>query len=201
LTCPAREGSLLTLFIMEDENMKTRLTVCILMCAVVALLAFSVALGQKPAKAKIPNGPAGKSHVGHLYLFEKDPVSWEIVDGGANGKMKYNLEGYEFDFVFNGHGLEPGMDYTLIYYPDPWPGDGLICLGDGTSDFDGNVHIKNTVDTGSLPAMGDDNYMDGAKIWLVLTNDVDCMMSSMIGWNPIEYLFEYDLITFEDIDG
>ncbi|MGD9403339.1 MAG: hypothetical protein PVF95_13860 [bacterium] len=181
--------------------MKTRLTACILMCAVVALLASSVAFGLKPAAAKIPNGPAGNSHVGHLYLFEKDPVSWEIVDGGARGKMKYNLEGYEFDFVFNGHGLEPGMDYTLIYYPDPWPGDGLICLGEGTSDFDGNVHIKNSVDTGSLPAMGDENYMDGAKIWLVFTNDVDCMMRSMIGWNPIEYLFEYDLITFEDIDG
>jgi hypothetical protein len=30
---------------------------------------------------------------------------------------------------------------------------------------------------------------------------VDCVMQSMIGWNPTEYLFEYDLINFEDIDG
>ena len=138
--------------------MKRRLTVCVLMCAVVALLAGSAALGQKPTQAEIPSGPAGKSHIGHLYLFEKDPVTWEIIDGGARGKMKYNLEGYEFDFVFNGHGLEQGLDYTLIYYPDPWPGDGLICLGEGTFDFDGNLHIKNTIDTGSLPAMGDENY-------------------------------------------
>jgi hypothetical protein len=181
--------------------MKRKLIVCVLMCAAVALVAGSVALGQKAAKARISNGPAGNSHIGHLYLFEKDPVTWEIVDGGARGKMKYNLTGSEFNFVFNGHDLEPGMDYTLIYYPDPWPGDGLICLGEGTSDFDGNVHIKNAIDTGGMPAMSDDNYPDGAKIWLVLSNDVDCIMRQMVGWNPIEYLFEYDLITFEDIDG
>ena len=76
-------------------------------------------------------GPAGKSNTAHLYLYEKDPATWEIVDGGAWGKMKYNLSGPEFEYVFNGHGLEAGEDYTLIYYPDPWPGGGLICLGDG----------------------------------------------------------------------
>jgi hypothetical protein len=181
--------------------MKRKLSICILVCAAAALLAGSAALGMKAAAAKIPNGPAGKSHVGHLYLFEKDPVTWQILDGGAHGKMKYNLSGHEFDFVFNGHGLEPDLGYTLIYYPDPWPGEGLICLGQGTADFDGNVHIKNSVDTGSMPSMSDDNYMSGAKIWLVLSNDVDCVMQSMIGWNPTEYLFEYDLINFEDTDG
>lgn len=181
--------------------MKRKLTVCVLMCLVMALVAGSVALGQKSAKAKIPNGPAGRSHVGHLYFFEKDPETWEVVDGGARGKMKYNLTGYEFDFVFNGHALEPDYDYTLIYYPDPWPGDGLICLGEGTADYDGNVHIKNVINTGSMPSMADENYPDGAKIWLVLSNDIDCAAQSMFGWNPMEYLFEYDLMTFEDIDG
>ena len=178
--------------------MKRKLAICILLCAVTALVAGTATPGQKSIKAKIPNGPAGKSHVGHLYLFEKDPTTWEIIDDGARGKMKYNLSGPEFDFVFNGHGLEPGLDYTLIYYPDPWPGEGLICLGEGTSDFDGNVHIKNTLDTGIMPSMDDENYPDGAKIWLILSSDVDCTAQSMIGWNPTEYLFEYDLITFDD---
>ena len=67
------------------------------------------------------------------------------------------------------------------------------------ADIDGNVHIKNMVDTGDLPIMSDENY-PGAKIWLVLSPDVDCMMQEMIGWNPAEYLFEYDLITFDDTD-
>jgi len=151
-----------------------------------------------------PSGRAGKSNIGHLYLREKDPNTWEIIDGGAWGKMKYNLSGSTFDFVFNGHGLEVGDEYTLIYYPDPWPGDDLICLGSRIANEDGDVHIMGRVDTGDLPTDEDANYPTGAKIWLVLSGDVQCQENEdgphMIGWNPTEYLFEYDLITFDDTD-
>ena len=144
------------------------------------------------------NGRAGKSNTAHLYLREKDPTTWDIVEDGAWGKMKYHLSGPMFDFVFNGHGLEPGSDYTLIYYPDPWPGARLICLGSGIANEEGNVHIMGNVDTGDLPASLDTN--PGAKIWLVLSGDVDCESQKMVGWTPAEYLFEYDLITFDDTD-
>ena len=144
------------------------------------------------------NGPKGKSNKAHLYLHEKDPISWEIIEDGAWGKMKYNLSGSELEFLFNGHGLETGYEYKLIYYPDPWPGNGLICLGSGTANAEGDVHIKGSADTGDLPADYDEN--DGAKIWLVLADDVDCVNQKMIGWNPTEYLFEYDLIIFDDTD-
>lgn len=158
---------------------------------------------------KGPSGPAGKSKIGHLYLYEKvEPpqpyppnTPWEIVEDGAWGKMKYPLQGPTFKFVFNGHGLEPEMDYTLIYYPDPWPGKGLICLGFAISNEGGNVHIMAAPDTGDLPTIDDLNHPDnpkcstcieGAKIWLVLSSDVDCdsTPTAMIGWNPTEYLFE-----------
>lgn len=170
----------------------------ILVMSVVALGAVAVA---KPDN--VPNGKAGKSNVAHLYLFEKD-ADWNIVEDGAWGKMKYNLAGPEFDFVFNGHELEPGLEYTLIYYPDkegdPWPRTDIICLGSDTVCEEGNVHIKESVDTGDLPVEGDKN--DGAKIWLVLSSDVDCDSDNakMVGWNQEEYLFEYDLITFDDTD-
>ena len=133
-------------------------------------------------------GQAGKSNIAHLYLYEKDPVTWEIVEDGAWGKMKYNLSGETFDFVFNGHGLEPGLHYHIIYYPDPWPGEGLICLGGSTVNEDGDVHIAVSFDIDDL---------EDAKIWLVLTNDVDCSGLGMLEWNPSEYLFEYDLINFD----
>lgn len=146
-------------------------------------------------------GPAGKSNVAHLELYEKDPGTWEIVPGGAWGKMKYNLSGPEFDFVFNGHDLEADVDYTLIYYPDkagnPWPREDIICLGSGTANGGGEVHIANSVATGDLPDGGVDLNV-GAKIWLVLTEDIDCDTCEMSGWNPTEYLFEYDLITFTE---
>jgi len=158
-------------------------------------------------------GQAGKSNVAHLYLYQKTYV-------GAWGKMKYNISGPEFDFVFNGHGLVPGDDYTLIYYPDPWPGTGLICLGSGIVNEEGNIHIAGSFDTGvDLPISGDLNAdtgtttledgSTGAKIFLVPTSDVDCFGQEMVGWTGPHsgnidgeniYLFEDELIYFDDTD-
>ena len=145
-----------------------------------------------PGLDKGPSAQAGNSNIGHLYLCEKEDFyvgGWNIVEGGAWGKMTYTLSGDAFEFVFNGHGLEAGEDYTLIYYRDPWPGRGLRCLGDGTANKGGNVNIK-----GEYPT---DVSVTDAKIWLVLSDDVRCEgPTQMIGWNPEEYLFEYDLIDF-----
>ena len=166
------------------------------------------------AKNEGKSGQAGKSNIGHLYLYEKTPDPeltredpWLIVEGGAWGKMKYNLSGATFDFVFNGHGLPIGQEYTLIYYPDPWPGEGLICLGsdivvegDGEEAV-GNVHIKGSVNTGDLPIADDENFEDGAKIFLVPSGDVDCDGHVMVGWTGDDAnLYEGALITFDDTD-
>jgi hypothetical protein len=137
------------------------------------------------APSKIPN----KGKAQHLYLFEKDPETWSIVDKGAFGKLRYFVDG---KFVFNGHGLEPENNYALIYYPDPWPGTGLMILGSASANKGGNVHIMGEFDFKSIPIPGDDNYNDGAKIWLVLSEDIND--DYMDGWNPNEYLFEYMLI-------
>ncbi len=130
----------------------------------------------------------------HLDLFKKDS-NWGIVEDGAWGKLNYSPEGNEFSFVFNGHKLNAEEDYTLIYYPDPWPGNGLKCLGKNTSNKGGNVHIMGSYDTGNLPIDNDEN--EGAKIWLVLSSDVSCPEKKMEGWNPDEYLFENELISFD----
>lgn len=151
-------------------------------------------------------GQSGGSNTGHLNLYEKipatltdSPTPWEIVEDGASGKMKYNLAGPTFDFVFNGHGLERNTDYSLIYYPDktgnPWPRTDIIVLGSATSVGNGNVHIAGSVDTGDLPTSGVD-INDGAKIWLVLSSDL-VADPAISGWNPTEYLFEGELINFE----
>jgi len=153
-----------------------------------------------------PSGPAGKSNVAHLYVAEKD-ANWQPVPGGAWGKLEYKLSGPMFDFVFNGQKLDPGLAYTLIYYPDPWPGTGAICLGNGVVDINGYIHIKGSPDTGNLPIATDWNadplkttYSGPpsgtrAKICLVLTSDIACG-SRMIAWQPIHYLFEMQLINY-----
>jgi len=145
-----------------------------------------------------------------LNLYEKNTTTWIKVPDGAEGELEYYPYGYTFDFIFNGHGLEPSWDYTLIYYPDPWNAKKL-CLGTATADGWGSVYIAGSEDTGDLPMLDDWNadpskttYADGstgAKIWLVPSASINCSTGAIVFWNMSEYLFEEELITFDDIDG
>jgi len=145
---------------------------------VALLLAFTISLSASAGK---PNGPAaynglnkGKSAVSHLEMYEKD-ANWDAVADGAFGRLTFSDS-----FVFNGHGLEAGTDYTLVSHDGTWPN--AVCLGNGTSNGGGNLNLS-----GEMAA-------DGPKVWLVLSADVDCSANAMTGWNPAEYLFEYNLI-------
>ena len=155
-----------------------------------ALVSAQPDWGDKGLKGHI--GQAGKSNNAFMELWEKDSETWDINPDGAWGKLKYSLTGTTFDFHFNGHGLEPLTEYALVYYPDPWPGTGLIIFGTAIANEDGNILIKGSAEIGDLPIDEDEN--DEAKIWLVLSGDAG--EGEMAGWNPGEYLFEYDLITF-----
>jgi len=148
------------------------------------------------------HGPKGNSNTSHLYLYEKDPNTWEIIENGSWGKMKYNLAGPTFNFVFNGHILEPNKSYSLIYYADPWPGNNPgALLVSGRSNAEGNIHLMGHIELNmDLPHENDANYPNGAKIWLVSSDDYSADEYKMIGWNPTEYLFEHNLITYNDTD-
>jgi hypothetical protein len=190
----------------------------------------------------------GEMKAGRLFLFQKCDETlagstdhdssgcpnigtgpWPIFpDKGRWGKLDYSLWGDTFKFSFSGRGLPPEANYTLIYYPDKWPGNGLICLGSGQTtpagekgkgkgrgkgknhvqcgQEGGNINIHGDVDIKtSLPIATDANFNPidpsgavGAKIWLVLSGDVQCTDGPhMLNWNPTAYLFEYNLITFE----
>jgi len=127
----------------------------------------------------------------HLYLYEKDPETWEIVDGGSWGKITF-LPNRE-KFVFNGHRLEaddyydfinyaPSTDWTEDPYPNPWPGEDSVNISSGRANKGGNVHLRGTWSASYI-----------GKMWLVPSEDFS-EGSGMVGWNPTEYLFEYDLI-------
>ncbi len=168
-----------------------------LLFALVLFVAFCLLCNISSA-GNNKNGKAGKSNTAHLYLFEKDPADWSVIENGSWGKMRYDLSGDLFDFVFNAHELTAYQNYTLIYYPDPWPGKGLIRLGCSMANDEGDVHISDKIKSGDLPKAYDDNYPNGSKIWLVLSDDVDPIDNMMIGWNPNEYLFENGLLIFDD---
>jgi hypothetical protein len=131
-----------------------------------------------------------------LTLCDKDEADFE---GGCLGNYEATLTYYEsgptFDFSVTGTVPLADTNYTLIYYPDPWPGSGLICLG--AADSVGNdIGLSGSTILGhDLPLPGDENT--GAKIWLVPTADLACEdPTQMTAWNPSSYLFENDLITY-----
>ncbi len=139
----------------------------------------------------------------NLMLYKKDPATWQPMQTNETaGEMVYSTEGFEFSFVFDAFGLNPDADYSLIYYPDPWPGWNLMVLASGTPDEDGDLHLENSLVTGDLPAPFDANFPAGAKIWLVLSSDISSgTPQRMISWHQSQYLFENNLITYEQTEG
>lgn len=119
----------------------------------------------------------------NLYLYQKD-VNWNIIWDGAWGKYNYKLSGTEISGVFNGHGLVPGEDYTLVEY-NGWPS--VTVIGSDVADAAGNIHIAGTADVGT-----GGEVTDSYKIWLVRSSDVSG--TTMIGWDAGAYLFEHNLI-------
>jgi hypothetical protein len=184
-----------------EESMNRKLKILLPVCVLLGLV--MVPWGG----AAGPEGQSGASNIGHLYLYQQDPDTGQI--DGAWGKLKYNLTGPTFDFLFSAHELSPGTAYTLVYFKEliikGSSGEDIlapvvICLGSAVADENGNVCIKDSVNCGSLPQFGDQNNNEpyrGAKIRLFLSNDVDCKTGS---WNyefdASNCLFGNKLITY-----
>lgn len=106
-----------------------------------------------------------------------------------------------FNLRVRAHGLRRNEAYTLIYFPDPWPGEQLLCLATGNSNRGGGLQISKRVNLNtSLPAVHDANHPTGARLRLVLTADIDCDGRRFRDWNPRAYLYETRLIRYTDTD-
>jgi len=133
-----------------------------------------------------------------LTLENKDTTTWEPITGdGKYGTLEYNLAGDEFVYTFKGYGLDD-IEYSLIYYADPYPGchpGALIAKGTASG---GLLTLSGSVDLGiNLPDSGDMNYPAGAKIWLVPSTDYTEATHS-VSWDPTAFLFGMNLIHYED---
>lgn len=149
-----------------------------------------------------PSGRRGMSSIARLTFTPRDPETGEPVEDreeGSWGLLIYRWIAPEFDFVFSGKELEPDSDWTLTYQPQDEGAeegefvvrgaDGIICLGGGIVNEDGDLNFQDSVDIETdLPADGDANE-DEAVLALVDSDDVDCESGEMLAWNPDAYLF------------
>ena len=53
-----------------------------------------------------------------LVLDNKDPGTWQRIDDDREGILEFCPSGPTFVFGFAASGLEPNVDYSLIYYAD-----------------------------------------------------------------------------------
>lgn len=151
-------------------------------------------------------------HKGHkramLRLENKDPNTWNVIRDRTFGTLIYEKEGSKFGYLFFGHGLQRKTAYSLIYYADKpdrfvnWGGNypGALIASKKTDRW-GTLTMAGCIELNmDLPCPPDTNYAEGAKIWLVPSDDYNATLTKMIAWNPTEYLFETELMTYDDTD-
>jgi len=157
-----------------------------------------------------------------LHMESKDS-SW-----GVNGLMTADLVFDTVNPSFVGTLTTTGLaaeDYALIYYPDQedrfdplnWNGAGgqviKTFIGDQTNlaiDVDLARNLPHSDDWNINPSPNYCNYANGfddydhcrgATLWIVRTSDLtDSTDLPLTSWNPTNWLFETDLITYSDCD-
>jgi hypothetical protein len=101
---------------------------------------------------------------------------------------------YRLDMVASG--LQKDTQYYIIYYADPWAGNGghEICTFKTSKSSTSRV-IRVSIDANNwqpIPCTTDANYPVGGKIWIVPSSDYSG--GQMIAWNPDTYLFDTGLV-------
>jgi len=159
-----------------------------------------------------------------LVLENKTTTDWQpVVGDGIQGTLTYNLVSPTFEYEFEATGLTPG-DYSLIYYADRqdrfvnWGGDNPGALiASFTADSNGDIlattgnknlamnlpHADDWNGSSAANYCGNDegdeyDLCRGAKVWLVPSGDY---AAGTVSWaNSGSYLYETDLITYDDLD-
>jgi len=156
-------------------------------------------------------------------ILENKDSSWNLKTGdNIQGTLTYELASDKFNYEFEATGLTASADYSLIYYADKpdrfvaWGGNNPGALiATFTTDSNGDIPAT----TGSknlamnLPHADDANNDEydycvsdgynlchGAKIWLVKSDNYNATTKEVKTWNPSKFLFETDLITYDDTD-
>ena len=158
-------------------------------------------------------------------LRSKNSTTWQ-PEGPGVGTLTYELAASTFNYEFEASGLTEDKDYSLIYYADKqdrfedWGGDNPGALiataqanGDGEIFIEGSVNLAmNLPHADDWNGVADPDYCDshntfddydlcrGAKIWLVPSSDYNIGEKKVSWANSGSYLYETDLITYDDTD-
>lgn len=150
--------------------------------AVLFVLAFQAAWAAgAPFRGERGAGDTGKG-TKTLSLHTKDPATWRIVPGRAEGKLLYNET--TGGFTFRAQRLAPDTEYTLVRCDDTPPSGQRLAVG-------------RTGPGGDLSLAGVWHEWT-KKFWLVPASEVAQAGAGgevrLTGWHPERYLFEYKVL-------
>lgn len=153
-----------------------------------------------------------------VVLKSKYQQNWTEMNDGREAEVTFEIVANNFNYDMKTKGLVANTDYSLIYYADPWSGNHPGKLvgtfkTDGTGVYSATglhtslgMNMPNIADANYNPTPnfcnGNNGYDDydlcgsGAKFWIV--PNTDYTEPSVTAWNPDNYLFETDLITYSD---
>jgi len=136
-----------------------------------------------------------------LRLENKTAGYVPILGDGMYGTLEFKSSYPTFLYSLNVYGLQPGVEYILHYYADPWGGVNGFQIGSPfATDGSGNANVTGNVDLNAdLPIVADDNY-PSAKLWVIPSSDWGGTGTGMTAWNQTQYLWEWNLVTYDDTD-
>jgi predicted ribosomally synthesized peptide with SipW-like signal peptide len=136
------------------------------------------------------NSPGGPNPI-VLFLENKDD-SWVPIADSTFGWLKFDPSASMFNYKLKAYGLQAGINYSLIYYPEPqttWPWP-VTVIDSGAADASGNIVLTGSYDFGM--------DLNQVKFWLVVSSDI--VGGNFTGWTPANYLFETNLVNYDDTD-
>ena len=127
-----------------------------------------------------------KSPDWRLYLYAKDPATWQVINGGAWGELNINHPSGKFRLEV--HGLLPKTEYALVRYRGPALAAQIVLR------FQVN-------DRGSFKSSGVWREWS-EKFWVVLGSDLQenpadfkpGTRATPKDWHPAQYLFESEAL-------
>jgi hypothetical protein len=146
-----------------------------------------------------------------LYLTSKDSSTWlttatakatitvrntvtTAIALDAQDNADVTTTQYRIDMVANG--LQKNTQYSIIYYADPWAGNGgheIYTFKTSRTSTSRVIRVSiDAEDWQPIPCTTDANYPVGGKIWIVPSSDYSG--GQMIAWNPDTYLFDTGLV-------
>lgn len=150
-------------------------------------------------------------------ILENKDSSWDVIVDSRQAELIFDVVNTEFNYELEVMGMDAETEYALIYYADKpdryvsWGGDNPGKLIDTfITDVNGDYSGSNSIELDmNLPTEPDANINEydycvsdgyahcyGAKIWIVPVSDYS--EPALTAWNPSDYLFETDMITYFD---